>query len=59
MSSTATPSTPEPEAPELSTAAAPVSNKRVAATGVIPKQMQSWVFLAVVFVGGCGALVFL
>jgi type IV secretion system protein TrbI len=54
MSSTATPSTPEPEAPELSTAAAPVSNKRVAATGVIPKQMQSWVFLAVVFVGAVG-----
>lgn len=54
MSSTATPSTPEPEAPELSAAAAPVSNKRVAATGVIPKQMQSWVFLAVVFVGAVG-----
>ena len=54
MSSTATPSTPEPEAPEISAAAAPVSNKRVAATGVIPKQMQSWVFLAVVFVGAVG-----
>jgi type IV secretory pathway VirB10-like protein len=54
MSSTATPSTPEPEAPELLTAAAPVSNKRLAATGVIPKQMQSWVFLAVVFVGAVG-----
>jgi type IV secretion system protein VirB10 len=54
MSSTAAPSTPEPEAPELSAAAAPVSNKRVAATGVIPKQMQSWIFLAVVFVGAVG-----
>src|SRR5947209_19157138 len=56
MSSTSqtTSQTPEPEAPELSAAAAPVSNKRVAATGVIPKQMQSWVFLAVVFVGAVG-----
>ena len=54
MSSTAAPSTPEPEEPELSAAAAPVSNKRVAATGVIPKQMQSWIFLAVVFVGAVG-----
>jgi type IV secretory pathway VirB10-like protein len=54
MSSTAVPSTPAPEAPELSAAAAPVSNKRVAAAGVIPKQMQSWIFLAVVFVGAVG-----
>lgn len=46
--------TPEPEMPELSTAAAPVSNKRTAATGVIPKQMQSWIFLAVVLVGAVG-----
>jgi type IV secretion system protein VirB10 len=54
MSSTAAPSTPAPEAPELSGAAAPVSNKRVAPTGVIPKQLQSWIFLAVVFVGAVG-----
>ena len=43
-----------PEAPELATAAAPVRNKRIAATGVIPKQMQSWIFLTVVFVGAVG-----
>src|SRR5215472_16986523 len=45
---------PEPEAPELSTAAAPVSNKRIAATGVIPKRMQSWIFLTVLLVGAVG-----
>src|SRR5579864_7395739 len=45
---------PEPEASQLSTAAAPVSNKRTAATGVIPKQLQSWIFLAVVLVGAVG-----
>ena len=43
-----------PETPELATAAAPVANKRTAATGVIPKQMQSWIFLTVVFVGAVG-----
>ncbi|HEY6252118.1 MAG TPA: TrbI/VirB10 family protein [Candidatus Angelobacter sp.] len=46
--------TPEPEANELSTAAAPVSNKRSAATGVIPKKMQSWIFLTVLLVGAVG-----
>src|SRR5215469_4931284 len=45
---------PEPEATELSTAAAPVSNKRTAATGVIPKRMQSWIFLTVLLVGAVG-----
>ena len=45
---------PEPEEPELSAAAAPVSNKRIAATGVIPKRMQSWIFLAVLLVGAVG-----
>jgi type IV secretion system protein VirB10 len=55
MSTTAqTASTPDPEAPELSIAATPVSNKRAAATGVIPKQMQSWIFLSIVFVGAVG-----
>jgi type IV secretion system protein TrbI len=44
---------PEPE-PELSTAAAPVKNKRTAATGVIPKRMQSWIFLAALLVGAVG-----
>src|SRR5215472_8218276 len=46
--------TPEPEAQELPVAAAPVSNKRSAATGVIPKQMQSWIFLSVLLVGAVG-----
>ena len=49
-----TPPIPEPEAPELSTAAAPVSNKRIAATGVIPKRMQSWIFLTVLLVTAVG-----
>jgi type IV secretion system protein VirB10 len=49
-----TPPKPEPEAPELSTAAAPVNNKRIAATGVIPKRMQSWIFLAVLLVTAVG-----
>src|SRR5579864_4049220 len=55
MSMTAdTKSLPEPEATELSTAAAPVDNKRVAASGVIPKRMQSWIFLSVLLVGAVG-----
>src|SRR5579864_577704 len=55
MSMTAdTKSLPEPEATELSTAAAPVDNKRVAASGVIPKRMQSWIFLSVLLVGALG-----
>ncbi|HEY2233126.1 MAG TPA: TrbI/VirB10 family protein [Candidatus Angelobacter sp.] len=49
-----TPPMPEPEAPELSTAAAPVNNKRIAATGVIPKRMQSWIFLSVLLVTAVG-----
>jgi type IV secretory pathway VirB10-like protein len=40
--------------PELSTAAAPVSNQRTAAPGVIPKRMQSWIFLAALLVGAVG-----
>lgn len=47
-------STPEPEGPELATAVAPVTNKRTAATGVIPKKMQSWIFLTVIFVAAVG-----
>ena len=40
--------------PELSTAAAPVNNLRIAATGVIPKRMQSWIFLTVLLVTAVG-----
>src|SRR5258708_11372330 len=40
--------------PEPSAAATPVSDKRIAATGVIPKQMQSWIFLSVVLVVAVG-----
>src|SRR5436305_6618220 len=56
MSSTpqTTSQTPEPELPELSTAATPVSNKRTAVTGVIPKRMQSWIFLSVLLVVAVG-----
>src|SRR5437660_4814916 len=56
MSSTpqTTSQTTEPEAPEFSAAAAPVSNKRTAATGVIPKRMQSWIFLSVLLVVAVG-----
>lgn len=43
-----------PEAPEVSAAAAPVSNKRTPAKGTIPKQMQSWVFLSVILVVAVG-----
>ena len=50
--STTPQATPEPN--ELATAAAPVSNLRKAATGVIPKQMQSWIFLTVIFVAAVG-----
>src|ERR1700746_3348610 len=46
--------TRDPEENELSTAAAPVSNKRSAVTGVIPKRMQSWIFLSVLLVGAVG-----
>ncbi len=51
--STTTP-TPEPENPQPSPAAAPVTDKRKAATGVIPKQMQSWIFLAIIGVVAVG-----
>src|SRR5205823_8796547 len=55
MSTTPQPTpTPEPAAPELQVAAAPVTNKRSVATGVIPKQMQSWIFLSVLRVGAVG-----
>ena len=42
------------QAPESSAAATPVSDKRTAASGVIPKQMQSWIFLSVIFVVAVG-----
>ena len=54
MSSTPETPIPEPEQPELSTATAPVNNKRIAATGVIPKRMQSWIFLTVMLVVAVG-----
>jgi type IV secretory pathway VirB10-like protein len=56
MSSTpqTTSQTLEPEVPELSAAATPVSNKRIAATGVVPKRMQSWIFLSVLLVVAVG-----
>src|SRR5437763_13445863 len=46
--------TPAPENPQPSPAAAPVTDKRKAATGVIPKQMQSWIFLAIIGVVAVG-----
>src|SRR5947209_3142254 len=52
MSTTTT--TPVPENPQTSPAAAPVTDKRTAATGVIPKQMQSWIFLAIIGVVAVG-----
>src|SRR5437764_457792 len=54
MSTTPQTTAPEPQMPELPVAAAPVSNKRSAATGVIPKQMQSWILLSVLLVGAVG-----
>ena len=42
------------ETPQPSAAATPVSDKRTAATGVIPKQMQSWIFLAILGVVAVG-----
>src|SRR5205809_3560912 len=42
------------ETPQPSAAATPVSDKRTAATGVIPKQMQSWIFLAIIGVVAVG-----
>jgi hypothetical protein len=52
MSTTAP--TPVPENPQPSPAAAPVADKRKTATGVIPKQMQSWIFLAIIGVVAVG-----
>ncbi len=52
MSTTAP--TPVPETSQSSPAAAPVTDKRKAATGVIPKQMQSWIFLAIIGVVAVG-----
>ena len=46
--------TPVQETPDLSPAAAPVTDKRKAATGAIPKQMQSWIFLAIMGVVAVG-----
>jgi type IV secretory pathway VirB10-like protein len=43
-----------PEQPEPSAAATPVTNKRTVATGAIPKQMQSWIFLGVIAVVAAG-----
>jgi len=57
MSATPTipPVMPEPpEPPETSAAATPVTNKRTVATGTIPKQMQSWIFLGVIAVVAVG-----
>ncbi|HEY2360046.1 MAG TPA: hypothetical protein VGK36_02940, partial [Candidatus Angelobacter sp.] len=43
-----------PETPEPSAAATPVANKRTVATGAIPKQMQSWIFLGIIAVVAIG-----
>ena len=43
-----------PETPEPSAAATPVANKRIAATGAIPKHLQSWIFLGVIAVAAVG-----
>jgi len=43
-----------PEPPEPSAAATPVANKRTAATGAIPKHVQSWIFLGVIAVAAVG-----
>jgi type IV secretion system protein TrbI len=51
-----TPTTPPvvPETPEPSAAATPVTNKRTAATGAIPKHVQSWIFLGIIAVVAVG-----
>jgi type IV secretory pathway VirB10-like protein len=54
MSTTTPPVTAQPQTPEPSAASTPVSNKRTAATGAIPKQMQSWIFLAILGVVAIG-----
>jgi type IV secretory pathway VirB10-like protein len=50
------PTTPPvvPETPEPSAAATPVANKRIAATGAIPKHVQSWIFLGIIAVAAVG-----
>jgi type IV secretion system protein TrbI len=52
----ATPNIPPviPETPAPSVAATPVTNTRMVATGAIPKQMQSWIFLGIIFVVAVG-----
>jgi type IV secretion system protein TrbI len=56
MTMAATPNIPPvvPETPEPSAAATPVANKRTVATGAIPKQMQSWIFLGIIAVVAIG-----
>jgi len=45
---------PVPQTPESSPAATPVSNKRPTPSGVIPKQLQSWVYLGIIGVVAVG-----
>jgi type IV secretion system protein VirB10 len=56
MTMSTTPNIPPvaPETPEPSAAATPVANKRTVATGAIPKQMQSWIFLGIIAVVAIG-----
>lgn len=56
MTMSATPNIPPvvPDTPEPSAAAMPVLNKRTVATGAIPKQMQSWIFLGIIAVVAIG-----
>jgi type IV secretion system protein VirB10 len=56
MTMSATPNIPPvvPETPEPPAAATPVLNKRTVATGAIPKQMQSWIFLGIIAVVAIG-----
>src|ERR1700761_2989489 len=56
MSATPTPHLPleGAETPMPSAAATPVTNTRPVATGAIPKQMQSWIFLGILAVVAIG-----
>jgi type IV secretory pathway VirB10-like protein len=56
MSATPTPHLPleGAEMPTPSAAATPVTNTRPVATGAIPKQMQSWIFLGIIAVVAIG-----
>jgi type IV secretory pathway VirB10-like protein len=45
---------PDIETPQPSAAATQVTDKRTVATGVVPKQMQSWIFLAIIGVVAVG-----